>query len=190
MLPISLMVTMPNRFILRWSSSFTKSSQMMASISDFEMNADRQDSEWSCSRRADGSERAFLSEWIQPAVCCIKGKHGKPVESKTSKHSNRKRTEQVLGTASQLFAIIWAGTSAWWTKPFFAEYYQSMANSHLEPWGTQLLQMGPVFALAAFFSVRSLIHKQYFIAILTAIIATWAFYRAFLTSFVCLMCGV
>ena len=81
MLPISLMVTMPNRFIPRWSSSFTKSSQMMASISDFEMNADRQDSEWSLSRRADGSERAFLSEWIQPAVCCIKGKHGKPMES-------------------------------------------------------------------------------------------------------------
>ena len=64
-----------------------------------------------------------------------------------------------------------------------------MANSHLEPWGTQLLQMGPIFVLAASFSVRSLIHKRYFVAILTAIIAIWAFYWAFLASFVCPVCS-
>jgi len=111
------------------------------------------------------------------------------MESKASKHNNHKQTDQILGIAGQFFVIVWAGLSAWWTKPFLAEYYQSMANSHLEPWGTQLLQMGPVFILAVFFSVRSLIHKRYFIAILTAIIAIWAFYWAFLASFVCPGCS-
>ena len=77
------------------------------------MNADMQDSEWSCSRRADGSERAFLSEWIP---------------------------------------LRFVG----------------------------LRQAGETYGK----------HKRYSVAVLTAIIAIWAFFWAFLVSFVRPICGV
>ena len=94
---------------------------------------------------------------------------------------------RVIPIVSKVFVVIWVGLSAVLTKPFLAEHYQKMANSHYDDLG-RWFQMGPVFLLALFFSIHSFAHKRYFVGVLTAIIAIWSFYWAFMVSFSCYDC--
>ena len=106
----------------------------------------------------------------------------------TSTNEKHKVLNRLHSLASQALVIIWASLAALWTKPFLAAYYQKLANSHLEPAGVQWLQMGPVFVVALLLSIGSFVKKRYFIGVLTLIIALWAFFWAFIASFVCPCC--
>lgn len=89
--------------------------------------------------------------------------------------------KKIISILGQVFVVGWVGLIMLWTKPFLTDYYQSMANSHYDSLG-QWFQMGPIFALALFFSIHNLVNKKYFIAVLTIIIAIWSFYWAFLAG--------
>ena len=94
---------------------------------------------------------------------------------------------RITPIASKFFVIIWVGLSAVWPKPFLAEHYQEMANRHYDALG-RWFEMGPVFIVAVFLSIHSFMHKRFFVGVLTAIIAIWAFYWAFMVSFSCYDC--
>ncbi len=93
---------------------------------------------------------------------------------------------RITSVISKIFVVIWVALSAIWTKPFFTDYYQKQANSHYD--NPQWFQMGPVFIVALIFSIHSFAHKRYFVGVLTAIIAIWSFYWAFMVSFSCYDC--
>lgn len=82
--------------------------------------------------------------------------------------------------------VCFVGLLTLWTKPFLADYYQKMANSHYD--SIQSIQMGPVFVMALFFSINSFMNRRYLVGILTIIIAIWSFYWAFLVGFSCHAC--
>lgn len=91
---------------------------------------------------------------------------------------------RIIPIVSEVFVVIWVGLSALWTKPFLTEYYQKMANRHYE----NRPGMGAVFIAALFLAIYSFVHKRFFVGVLTAVIAVWAFYWAFMVSFSCYDC--
>ena len=93
---------------------------------------------------------------------------------------------RIIPIVSKAFMLIWVGLFAVWTKPFFTDYYQKQANRHYD--NPQWFQMGPVFIVAVFLSIHSFMHKRFFVGVLTAIIAIWAFYWTFMVSFSCYDC--
>lgn len=99
-----------------------------------------------------------------------------------------KAVNRIISIASQVFVIGCVGAFALWTKPFMADYYQKMANSHYDDLA-RWIQMGPVFVVALIFSIHSFVNKRYFVGVLTVIIAIWSFYWAFLAGpFYCYDC--
>ena len=105
--------------------------------------------------------------------------------------NNQKQTlTQKLLTAESVLVKIgifgWSILMAVWTKPFWAEYYQSMANSHYDT--VQWCQMGPVFVIALCLAVIECKNKRFFTAALLCVLAVWSFYWAFLISFSCFQC--
>ena len=94
---------------------------------------------------------------------------------------------KVVSIANQVFLISCTGLFAIWTKTFMTDYYQGLANSHYD--SVELLQMGPLFLVALFFSIHSFVNKKFFIGMLTIIVAIWSFYWAFLSGpFYCHSC--
>ncbi len=106
---------------------------------------------------------------------------GKDIKKNTSM-SNR-----IISFIGKVFVVIWVGSSALWSKPFFVDYYQEQANRHYDGLA-QWFQIGPVFIVALIFSIHSFLHKKFFLGVLTAIIAIWSFYWAFMVSFSCFHC--
>jgi len=100
---------------------------------------------------------------------------------------NANISSRLISIASNFFVIVWVGASALWSRLYFADYYQKQANSHYDTFG-QWFQMGPIFIVALIFSIQSFMHKRFFVGVLTAIIAIWSFYWAFVASFSCHVC--
>lgn len=75
------------------------------------------------------------------------------------------------------------GAFTLWMKPFMADYYQKMANSHYDALA-RWIQMGPVFVVALIFSIHGFVNKRYFVGVLTVIIIIWSFYWAFEFEFI------
>lgn len=98
----------------------------------------------------------------------------------------RINVNQIISIISHLFVVAWVVLFTFWTKPFLADYYQKMANSHYD--NVQWCQMGPVFVVALVLSIHSFFNKKYFVGLLTIIIAIWSFYWSFMTSFSCHAC--
>lgn len=44
-------------------------------------------------------------------------------------------SNRIIPIASRFFMIAWVGSSALWSKPYFADYYQKQANSHYDSFG-------------------------------------------------------
>ncbi len=108
-------------------------------------------------------------------------------DANSKPESNKEIVGKCVSIASQVFVVSWVGLFTLWTKPFLADYYQKMANSHYDT-AVQWCQMGPVFVVALFFSIHSFVKKRYFVGMLTIIIAIWSFYWAFLVRFSCHAC--
>ncbi len=100
---------------------------------------------------------------------------------------NTSISNRIISFIGKVFVVIWVGFSAVWTKPFFVDYYQEQANRHYDGLN-QWFQIGPVFLVALLFSIHSFTHKKFFVGVLTAIIAIWAYYWAFVASFSCFHC--
>ncbi len=111
----------------------------------------------------------------------------KPEIGKDDMQKKTSISNRLISIASKFFVIVWVGASALWSKPYFADYYQKQANSHYDDL-SQWFQMGPVFIVALIFSIHSFIHKRYFVGVLTAIIAIWSYYWAFVARFSCHAC--
>lgn len=100
---------------------------------------------------------------------------------------NTSMSNRIISFIGKVFVVIWVGSSALWSRPFFVDYYQEQANRHYDGLA-QWFQIGPVFIVALIFSIHSFLHKKFFLGVLTAIIAIWSFYWAFMVSFSCYDC--
>lgn len=100
---------------------------------------------------------------------------------------NTSISNRIISFISKVFVVIWVGFSVVWTEPFFVDYYQKQANSHYDGLN-QWFQIGPVFIVALILSIYSFLHKKIFLGVLTAIIAIWSFYWAFVVRFSCFHC--
>ena len=86
----------------------------------------------------------------------------------------------------KVLIIIWMIGMCFWSKPFFYDHFQRMANSHYDT--TELLEIGPILLVAMFAAIMEFKSKRYFNGIMAVVIATWAFYYCFCVGFSCQSC--